>query len=172
MTGNSFCSNCGVPTTPLTEMCPKCGAQVAGKAKAGRKWPIIVGIVLLIVLIPLAAVVAFNVAGFLGAGTEESARYEKSAVQTALRVGMADNGAGSVTTGTVTPADSTKTVYYPETAYHPGGTFQLEDYMRLPTHGSWTWDSTGIVTDGTYSGGGETCVYNSDETPQWSCTAS
>jgi len=104
--------------------------------------------------------------------TLEVAKAERASVQTALIVGMADNSVGSVTAGTVTPADSTKTVYYPETVYHPGGTFQLEDYMPLPTHGSWTWDSTGIVTDGTYSGGGETCVYNSDETPQWSCTAS
>ena len=27
MKGNSFCSNCGAPTTPLTEICPKCGVR-------------------------------------------------------------------------------------------------------------------------------------------------
>jgi len=175
MKGTSFCPGCGAPTTPLTEICPKCGARVAGKVKAGRKWPIIVGIVLLIVLIPLgilAAVVAYNVGGFLGAGTEESAKTEKASVQTALIAGMADNSVGSIIAGTITPSDTTRTVYYPETVYHSSGSFQLEDYMHLPTHGSWTWDSTGIVTHGTYSGGGETCVYDYDGTPQWRCTAS
>jgi len=32
MRGNSFCSNCGAPTTPLTELCVKCGARVVGRA--------------------------------------------------------------------------------------------------------------------------------------------
>lgn len=29
MAGASFCSACGAPTTPLTEICVKCGARVA-----------------------------------------------------------------------------------------------------------------------------------------------
>jgi len=29
MAGTSFCPGCGVPTTPLTEICVKCGARVA-----------------------------------------------------------------------------------------------------------------------------------------------
>ena len=29
MTGTSFCHGCGAPTTPLTEICVKCGARVA-----------------------------------------------------------------------------------------------------------------------------------------------
>jgi len=29
MKGTSFCSNCGASTTPLTEICPKCGVRVA-----------------------------------------------------------------------------------------------------------------------------------------------
>lgn len=139
-------------------------------------WQASVGIILGIISVALGiifvAVVAYNVSGFLGAGTEETARMEMSLVQTVLITGMADNSVGSVTAGTVTPSDTTRTVYYPETVYHSGGSFQLEEYMHLPTHGSWTWDSTGIVTDGTYSGGGETCVYDYDGTPQWSCTTS
>jgi len=127
---------------------------------------IILGIISVALGIILVAVVMYNVGGFLGAGTEECAKMERACVQTVLMTGMADNSVDSVTAGTVTSVDSTKTVVY------SSGTFQLEDYMHLPTHGSWTWDSTGIVTHGTYSGGGETCVYNYDETPQWSCTAS
>ena len=34
MAGTSFCPGCGAPTTPLTEICIKCGARVA-KALAG-----------------------------------------------------------------------------------------------------------------------------------------
>jgi len=29
MAGTSFCHGCGAPTTPLTEICVKCGARVA-----------------------------------------------------------------------------------------------------------------------------------------------
>lgn len=29
MVGTSFCPGCGAPTTPLTEICMKCGARVA-----------------------------------------------------------------------------------------------------------------------------------------------
>jgi len=29
MAGTSFCPGCGAPTTPLTEICVKCGARVA-----------------------------------------------------------------------------------------------------------------------------------------------
>ena len=167
VTGNSFCSNCGAPTTPLTEMCPKCGAQVAGKAKAGRKWPIIVGIVLLIVLIPLGiftAVVAFNVAGFLGAGTEETAKTEMAGVQTALNAGMANISCGQLSsTGSIGPADYTKLISC------GNGNFSLEQFLKLPTHGNWTWDNSGVITGGTYQGGGKTCTYTANATPQWDC---
>jgi TM2 domain-containing membrane protein YozV len=35
MASTSFCPGCGAPTTPLTEICMKCGARVATKELAG-----------------------------------------------------------------------------------------------------------------------------------------
>jgi len=53
MRGNSFCSNCVAPTTPLTEMCVKCGVRVVGRVEAEQPKKVlrIVGIVLLGTLI-------------------------------------------------------------------------------------------------------------------------
>jgi len=55
MKGTSYCLNCGAATTELTEICPKCGARVAGKAaeKAGGTWmPLVAGILDLVAGIP------------------------------------------------------------------------------------------------------------------------
>lgn len=112
-------------------------------------------LIVIIILGILAAVVAFNVGGFLGAGTCETAKTEASSVQTAIIAGMADYSAGSVTEGTLLPTDSAKNVTY------PGGSFALEDYLHLPTHGNWTWGTGGVVTDGEYAGGGKTAYLNS-----------
>ena len=51
MAGTSFCPGCGAPTTPLTEICVKCGAKVTGKAAAtGGAWmPVTAGVLDLIV---------------------------------------------------------------------------------------------------------------------------
>jgi len=112
----------------------------------------------------IAAVVAFNIGGFLGQGTQQTAQTEMSSVQTAILAGMANASVGTVTAGTISPYDDTKTVYY------PGGSFQLGYYLRLPTQGTWTWDSTGTVIRGTYSGGGMTCTYDYDAYSPWECT--
>lgn len=37
MAGTSFCPECGAPTTPLTETCPKCGVRLA-KAVKQKTW--------------------------------------------------------------------------------------------------------------------------------------
>jgi prepilin-type N-terminal cleavage/methylation domain-containing protein len=126
-------------------------------------------LIVIIILGILAAVVAFNVAGFLGAGTEESAKTERAAVQTAIIAGMADVSCGQLdSSGSITPDDSTKTL---TCAASNATTFDLAKYMHLPTHGSWTWDVSGVVTNGTYSGGGKICTYDSGADPQWNCTA-
>jgi len=114
-------------------------------------------LIVIIILGILAAVVAFNVGGFLGAGTLETAKTERASVQTAIIAGMADNSWGSVTGGTVSPADgSSKTV---DEGSSGNGTFDLATYVHLPPHGSWTWDISGVVTSGYYSGGGKNCTY-------------
>ena len=67
-------------------------------------------LIVIIILGILAAVVAFNVSGFLGAGTLESAKTERSTVQTAIMGGMADINAGTVTPGNITAGATTATV--------------------------------------------------------------
>jgi prepilin-type N-terminal cleavage/methylation domain-containing protein len=138
-------------------------------AKGQGGFTLIELLIVIIILGILAAVVAFNVAGFLGAGTEESAKTERSAVQTAIIAGMADVSCGQLdSSGTIDGDDQTMTLTCAATN---ATTFDLEDYMHLPTHGNWTWDVSGVVTSGTYSGGGKICTYAANATPQWNCTA-
>jgi len=124
-------------------------------------------LIVIIILGILAAVVAFNVGGFLGAGTEETAKTEMAGVQTAIIAGMADISCGALSTGdTILPTELTKTISC------AAGNFTLETYLKLPTHGTWTWDPSGVVTNGNYTGGGKTCTYDSNTTVdlQWQCT--
>ena len=109
-------------------------------------------LIVIIILGVLAAVVAFNVGGFLGQGTCATAKTEANSVQTAILAGMAKLSAGTIDEGTVTAGATT----CPVTA--STGSFNLEDYLHLPTHGNWTWSISGIVTDGSYSGGGKTAT--------------
>ena len=110
-------------------------------------------LIVIIILGILAAVVAFNVGGFLGAGTLETAKTEAASVQTAIIAGMANISCGSLSSGgTITPNDSTMVV-----TCVGNGTFNLETYLHLPTHGTWTWSNAGVVTDGGYCGGGKCC---------------
>jgi general secretion pathway protein G len=109
-------------------------------------------LIVIIILGVLAAVVAFNVGGFLGQGTCATAKTEANSVQTALLAGMARVSVGNITGGTVTNADTTVTVSSGVKS------FTLETYLHLPTHGNWTWGTSGLVTDGSYSGGGQTAT--------------
>jgi len=122
-------------------------------------------LIVIIILGILAAVVAFNVSGFLGAGTLESAKTERSTVQTAIMGGMADINAGSVTPGTIAAGATSATVNTTQ------GNFNLQTYMHLPTHGTWSWDNSSVVVNGTYSGGGETCTLTQvSGVDNWSCS--
>ena len=120
-------------------------------------------LIVIIILGILAAVVAFNVGGFLGAGTCETAKTEMAGVQTAVIAGMADLSCGTITSGfTVNANDPSVPVNC------TAGGFDLADYLKLPTHGNWTWDASGVVTNGTYSGGGKDATYSNGA---WSGTA-
>jgi len=110
-------------------------------------------LIVIIILGILAAVVAFNVAGFLGQGTCETAKTEAASVQTAIIAGMADVSAGSVTGSSVNPTNSASGHLNVTT---PQGDYDLGSYLKLPTQGNWTWDGGGVVTDGSYAGGGKT----------------
>ena len=109
-------------------------------------------LIVIIILGVLAAVVAFNVGGFLGQGTCETAKTEAGSVQTALLAGMAKLSAGSVTPDTVSAGSTNVNVTTPQ------GEFTLDTYLHLPTHGNWSWSDAGIVTDGSYAGGGQTAT--------------
>ena len=106
-------------------------------------------LIVIIILGVLAAVVAFNVGGFLGQGTCATAKTEAASVQTALLAGMAKLSAGSVTPDTVSAGSTGVNVTTPQ------GDFSLDAYLHLPTHGTWTWGDDGIVYNGSYSGGGQ-----------------
>jgi len=121
-------------------------------------------LIVIIILGILAAVVAFNVAGFLGAGTEETARTERAAIETAIIGGMADMKLGTVVEDTLTNGDSTKTI-----TGSPSGSFELNNYTHLPSHGNWQWSASGVVVAGAYEGGGKCCDYVQNRTPQWEC---
>jgi prepilin-type N-terminal cleavage/methylation domain-containing protein len=118
-------------------------------------------LIVIIILGILAAVVAFNVGGFLGAGTLETAKTEMAGVQTALIAGMANISCGAISNGTVTPSQTSVSINCTG-----GGSFTLETFLKLPTHGTWSWGTTGVITSGTYVGGGKNCTYNGTG---WSC---
>jgi len=120
-------------------------------------------LIVIIILGILAAVVAFNVGGFLGAGTLETAKTEASSVQTAIMAGMADISCGELSDGgSVDPDDSTVLL-----TCTGGGNFTLETYLHLPTHGTWNWDTSGVVISGSYCGGGKCC--NLTGGSNWTC---
>jgi len=112
----------------------------------------------------LAAVVAFNVGGFLGAGTLETAKTEMATVQTAIIAGMADESMGTITAG-IEITNNLKTL----TVKGEGNrSFLLETYAHLPTHGNWHWNPAGVVIAGAYEGGGTCCEYTT--AAGWNCT--
>lgn len=120
-------------------------------------------LIVIIILGILAAVVAFNVGGFLGAGTLETAKTEMAGVQTAIIAGMANISCGAIVAGTIAPTDLNKTI-----TCTGNNTFNLATFLKLPTHGTWNWDTSGVVTSGTYAGGGKICNYTAPNT--WTCT--
>jgi len=120
-------------------------------------------LIVIIILGILAAVVAFNVGGFLGAGTEETAKTERSTVQTAIIAGMADVSMGTLdSVGTLVGGDLTHANLTGQ-----GKSFDLADYMHLPTHGNWHWTISGVVDAGAYAGGGTCCDYTT--AAGWNC---
>ena len=84
-------------------------------------------------------------------------------MQTALIAGMADISCGVLSsTGSIGPGNDNMTI-----TCSGNNTFDLEDYLKLPTHGTWDWDTSGVITNGTYTGGGTTCTYDGSS---WNCT--
>ncbi len=131
-------------------------------------------LIVIIILGILAAVVAFNVSGFLGAGTEETAKTQKSTLETAVIAGMADNSVGQlsgpVTIGSGASGDGTGD-YAPSTVTisWASSSFTLDKYLSGTIHGDWVIGTTGIVTAGDYAGGGKCCSWDGTN---WTCGTS
>ena len=67
MAGTSFCPRCGAPTTPLTEICTKCGARVA-KAIKGKTWKPTTAGILSIIAGAIQVITGIVIAAFGGIG--------------------------------------------------------------------------------------------------------
>jgi len=124
-------------------------------------------LIVIIILGILAAVVAFNVSGFLGAGTLETAKTERATVQTAVIAGMADNSLGTVTAGIITAGSGPNTYLVSEFGTK-GSRSGLGIYLQTETHGNWHWTASGVVDYGCYAGGGTCCALTTDG--NWTCT--
>jgi len=124
-------------------------------------------LIVIIILGILAAVVAFNVGGFLGAGTEETAEAQRASIQTAIIAGMADNNLGSITSGTIGTDGDSLTDPDTVTISSSGGNFTLGDYLVNTIKGYWSYDTSGVITGGQYNGGGKSCTYANNT---WTCS--
>ena len=116
-------------------------------------------LIVIIILGILAAVVAFNVGGFLGAGTCQVAQTQKSSLETAIIAGMADHSIGNITNGTINGGDAGIAPSSVNIVY-TGGNFTLGTYLQNPIKGNWTYGSTGNITNGTFTSGAKTATWN------------
>ncbi|MDH5364494.1 MAG: type II secretion system GspH family protein [Dehalococcoidia bacterium] len=108
----------------------------------------------------IAAVVALNIGGFMGTGTEEAANTEAHQVQTAIIGYMADNSLAVVTGGSVGPGTC-------GTGDEPS---KIRCYLMNPAmlQATYTYSTTGAVTDATpeTTGKWSACNFTAG---QWTC---
>jgi general secretion pathway protein G len=131
-------------------------------------------LIVIIILGILAAVVAFNVGGFLGAGTCDTAKTQKASLETAVIAAMADHEAGSVTVSPnpIGSAGDSQTKASAVTLTLGGTDYTLDTYLQGDIKGMWTFavNSTGVVIAGTYSGGGKTAIWDNVNWTGDACT--
>ena len=119
-------------------------------------------LIVIIILGILAAVVAFNVAGFLGQGTEQVAATQKANLETSFIALMAEYESTNITvvafgaadgTGDTSPGDVSITM-------SGGETPALSDYITSKIHGHWEVSGNGLITSAKYCGGGSCYSYS------------
>ena len=117
-------------------------------------------LIVIIILGILAAVVAFNVGGFLGAGTEETAKTEAATLQTAIISCMAACSVGEVEGANDATGQASGATWDVQVTNATGDEGKLSHYLQSSLHGYYTWGVDGIIDNACYSGGGKKCVYN------------
>ena len=126
-------------------------------------------LIVIIILGILAAVVAFNVGGFLGAGTEETAKTQKATLETAVIACMADVSGGVLDSQVTIGSDNDGTnMTHPSDVLLPIGdtAYPLSTYLATDIQGYWLINVTGLIIAGDYAGGGKCCSWNSGI---WTC---
>jgi len=136
-------------------------------AKGEGGFTLIELLIVIIILGILAAVVAFNVSGFLGAGTEETAKTEAASLQTAIVAAMAACSVGTVEPGTDVTGDVSNVTLVLNATGNEG---ILGHYLQSQLQGTYSWGANGTLTAGTYSGGGKTCNLTDPAANIWTCT--
>jgi len=114
-------------------------------------------LIVIIILGILAAVVAFNVGGFLGAGTDQTAKTEFATVQTAIISCMAACSSGTVVGAT--NAHGLPSTIPDQVVNATGNAGKLSTYLQSSLHGYYSWGTDGVITAACYDGGGKWCKY-------------
>jgi len=115
-------------------------------------------LIVIIILGILAAVVAFNVSGFLGQGTEQVADTQKSNLETSFIALMAEYESTNITVTAFGAADGTGDTdpSAVNITMSGGETPDLSDYITSKIHGHWEVSGNGLISTAKYCGGG-TC---------------
>jgi len=125
-------------------------------------------LIVILILGTLAATVAWNVGGFVGAGTEEIAKTQGNLLQTAITAAIAEESAASVTGGNVGVNGTSKTSPADWELKLDGRNVTMLQYVQNDITGYWEWDDSGAIIEGIYTGGDITCTYNA--TAGWDCS--
>jgi len=127
-------------------------------------------LIVLLLLGILAAVVVFNVGGFIGQGTEQIAKMQGNLVQTAITAAMAQESAANVVEDSIGNVGDGTSITNPAVwELRVGDTnVTMSKYVQSAITGYWEWNDSGTVTEGTYTAGGKTCTYN--VTAGWDCS--
>jgi len=124
-------------------------------------------LIVLLILSILAAVVVFNVGGFIGQGTEQIAKMQGNLVQTAITAAAAQESSSNVNASYI-GVNGTSITNPAEWELKVGGkNVIMSKYVQNNIIGYWKWNESGTIIEGEYTGGGgKTCIYDNGN---WTC---
>jgi len=127
-------------------------------------------LIVLLILSILAAVVVFNVGGFIGQGTEQIAKMQGNLVQTAIVAAMAQESAATVGPPYHIGEEGNGASLTNPAVWElmvDGTNVTMSKYVQNDIIGYWEWDASGTIIEGEYTGGGgKTCTYDNGN---WTC---